>query len=212
MAPRPARRRSSNAPSFADVKAAIDKKEAEKKLKKTSSGASAPKPLTPAQRYEQEKSTRQAKGGKGYGGGYSAHLMGGNVRSSSYDRHSRRIVQEETDLYDIIFSYLLDEGYAETSEAAEAIMVNMSEEWRESNVEEVFDEEKKKFPSDKVNKQSAKHERDYLKRPNSYFGASSLLKSKKMSAIKSTVDAGDDPRNTMHGQDLRKMKTRPTIR
>ena len=39
------------------------------------------------------------------------------------------------DLYDIILSHLLDEGYAETPEAAEVIMVNMSEEWRESIVE-----------------------------------------------------------------------------
>ena len=31
-----------------------------------------------------------------------------------------------------IINRLLDEGYAETPEAAEAIMVNMSEEWRES--------------------------------------------------------------------------------
>jgi hypothetical protein len=38
----------------------------------------------------------------------------------------------EYDLYDIILSHLLDEGYAETPEAAEAIMVNMSEEWRDS--------------------------------------------------------------------------------
>ena len=40
--------------------------------------------------------------------------------------------KEQTDLYDIILSHLLDEGYAETPEAAEAIMVNMSEEWRDS--------------------------------------------------------------------------------
>jgi hypothetical protein len=39
---------------------------------------------------------------------------------------------EQADLYDIILSHLLDEGYAETQEAAEVIMVNMSEEWRES--------------------------------------------------------------------------------
>ena len=39
---------------------------------------------------------------------------------------------EQVDLYDIILSHLLDEGYAETPEAAEAIMVNMSEEWRQS--------------------------------------------------------------------------------
>ena len=39
---------------------------------------------------------------------------------------------EQVDIYDIILSHLLDEGYAETPEAAEAIMVNMSEEWRNS--------------------------------------------------------------------------------
>ena len=46
---------------------------------------------------------------------------------------------EAVDLYDIILSHLLDEGYAETPEAAEAIMVNMSEEWRESIVETRMD-------------------------------------------------------------------------
>ena len=50
---------------------------------------------------------------------------------------SREIVrkgkQEESfDLYDIILSHLLDEGYADTFEAAEAIMVNMSEDWRDA--------------------------------------------------------------------------------
>jgi hypothetical protein len=47
----------------------------------------------------------------------------------------RKEQKEQTDLYDIILSHLLDEGYAETPEAAEAIMVNMSEDWRESIVE-----------------------------------------------------------------------------
>ena len=42
---------------------------------------------------------------------------------------------EALDLYDIILSHLLDEGYADTEQAAEAIMVNMSEEWRGSIVE-----------------------------------------------------------------------------
>jgi len=41
-------------------------------------------------------------------------------------------IGESYDLYDIILSHLLDEGYAETQEQAEVIMVNMSEEWRES--------------------------------------------------------------------------------
>ena len=39
---------------------------------------------------------------------------------------------EEIDIYDIILSHLLDEGYAETPESALAIMGNMSEDWRES--------------------------------------------------------------------------------
>jgi hypothetical protein len=56
-------------------------------------------------------------------------------------RDRKKLQQEQVDLYDIIFSHLLDEGYAETPEAAEAIMVNMSEDWRESIVEEVLDEE-----------------------------------------------------------------------
>jgi len=51
-------------------------------------------------------------------------------------RQKARAANEQVDIYDIILSHLLDEGYAETQEAAEAIMVNMSEEWRESICEE----------------------------------------------------------------------------
>ena len=39
------------------------------------------------------------------------------------------------DIYDAILSHLIEEGYAESVEQAEVIMVNMSEEWRESIVE-----------------------------------------------------------------------------
>ena len=52
---------------------------------------------------------------------------------------------ESYDLYDIILSHLLDEGYAETQEQAEVIMVNMSEDWRESICEEY-----KKLPLGKM--------------------------------------------------------------
>ena len=40
--------------------------------------------------------------------------------------------------YNLILSYLLDEGYAETLQAAEAIVVNMSESWIESIVESLI--------------------------------------------------------------------------
>ncbi len=39
---------------------------------------------------------------------------------------------EQVDLYDLVLSHLLDEGYADTNENALVIMTNMSEEWRES--------------------------------------------------------------------------------
>jgi len=44
------------------------------------------------------------------------------------------------DMFEHILEHLVAEGYADTEQAAEAIMVNMSEDWRESIVEEVFDE------------------------------------------------------------------------
>jgi hypothetical protein len=54
---------------------------------------------------------------------------------------SREIVrkgktEESYDYYDIILSHLLDEGYANTVENAEAIMVNMSEVWVEDILED----------------------------------------------------------------------------
>ena len=44
-------------------------------------------------------------------------------------------VKEGNDYYDIILTHLLDEGYANTVENAEAIMVNMSEAWVASIIE-----------------------------------------------------------------------------
>jgi hypothetical protein len=41
------------------------------------------------------------------------------------------------DLFDIVKGYLLDEGYAESEDAAMVIMVNMSEEWRETIIMEL---------------------------------------------------------------------------
>jgi len=53
---------------------------------------------------------------------------------------SREIIrkgkQEESfDLYDLVLAHLLDEGYADTQEQAEAIMVNMSEGWVDAIVD-----------------------------------------------------------------------------
>jgi len=46
-------------------------------------------------------------------------------------------VKEGVDTFDIVKCHLMSEGYADTEEAALAIMANMSEEWRQSILEEV---------------------------------------------------------------------------
>ena len=56
-----------------------------------------------------------------------------------YNVKTSKGYKEEVDLYDAILSHLLDEGYAETPEGAEVIMVNMSEDWREDILDEVYD-------------------------------------------------------------------------
>ena len=45
--------------------------------------------------------------------------------------------KDDVDLFDIVKGYLMSEGYADTEEAALAIMANMSEEWRQSIVEQL---------------------------------------------------------------------------
>jgi len=45
-------------------------------------------------------------------------------------------MKEGYDLYDYLLEYLVAEGYADTNKAALAIMANMSEEWKQSIVEQ----------------------------------------------------------------------------
>ena len=51
------------------------------------------------------------------------------------DQEKRIQQNNSADLFDIVKGHLLDEGYAETEEAALAIMANMSEDWRNEIVE-----------------------------------------------------------------------------
>ena len=86
----------------------------------------------------QEKPTvRKAKQNPSFFGNQKYGMLGttkfGSMsgKMSKSERNMKK-TQEQVDIYDIILSHLLDERYAETPEAAEAIMVNMSEDWRES--------------------------------------------------------------------------------
>jgi hypothetical protein len=77
---------------------------------------------------------------EGLGGTPMTPTMAKNpIKKQNYtgtgNKAAKRVAALKEDLYDIILSHLLDEGYADTEQAAEAIMVNMSEDWRESIME-----------------------------------------------------------------------------
>ena len=63
-------------------------------------------------------------------------LVAGAARAVSRGaRDVARRLGEDVDLYDVVLEHLLDEGFADTEEAATVIMANMSEEWREKILE-----------------------------------------------------------------------------
>ena len=68
--------------------------------------------------------------------GHLAKSVGAGVGIAA--KAGKKLVPEGFDIYDVILSHLLDEGYAESVEQAEVIMVNMSEEWRQSIVEATY--------------------------------------------------------------------------
>ena len=83
------------------------------------------KKRSPAKQHEFEKKRRKNIGTN----------VGGEKYKKDVNPHlNPRSVREE------VLSYLLDEGFASDEKSAEAIMVNMSEAWIESIVEEILDE------------------------------------------------------------------------
>ena len=97
--------------------------------------------LASAQRRDFRKTTSSNPGLHGYAYKSSdpdvkaKQAARGAQRGVLTPNEKKKFNREQTDLYDVILSHLLDEGYAETPEQAEAIMVNMSEDWRDSIVE-----------------------------------------------------------------------------
>ncbi len=74
------------------------------------------------------------------------------------------IYNEETDLYDIILSHLIDERYADTEESAESIMVNMSEEWKESIVVEDIESRREMLKQQRIQQRISSTESQKRKR------------------------------------------------
>ena len=84
-------------------------------------------------------------------------LRANRTRAGGY-RTLVRKEEFEGDLFDYILEHLVSEGYAETQEAAEVIMLNMSEEWRDSIVEE-----KKPLPVAKMDAKAKELNQKFLK-------------------------------------------------
>jgi len=83
-----------------------------------------------------EKTAKATAAAAGAGAG---SLASGKSAAASAGRAAgtfvRKMRAEGYDDFDIILEYLIAEDYAETNEAAIAIMANMSEEWRENIIE-----------------------------------------------------------------------------
>jgi len=54
----------------------------------------------------------------------------------TFDFQGKKYTTESFDSYDVILHHIIDEGYADTEDSALVIMANMSEEWRQSIVED----------------------------------------------------------------------------
>jgi hypothetical protein len=108
---------------------------------------------TVSQRMDREKPYGKRMTGpmaREYGSRHAAEVTrvvkgAGEPQAVTYPRKKSKpstevIRKESADLYDLILSHLLDEGFASTEEAAVAIMSNMSEEWVDSIVAEYIEE------------------------------------------------------------------------
>ena len=97
--------------------------------------------LARKQRTDFRKTTSSSSGLRGYGhqsndpAVKAKQAARGAQRGVLTPNEKKTLNREQVDLYDIILSHLLDEGYADTEESATAIMVNMSEDWKENIME-----------------------------------------------------------------------------
>ena len=151
-----------NTPTVTRASASLAAKAVEGQVKKSAAygpqgqGQSRGFGTTGAYRIEKPKPTGSKPGASSSLGGAGTPSGTGRYTPGSGGRYGIAGIglADQYDLYDIILSHLLDEGYAETPEAAQAIMVNMSEDWREDIVEMA---QREKLPVGKMLKQAAKH-------------------------------------------------------
>ena len=86
---------------------------------------------TIAQAFDKSYSSAKKDGLKSF------NFKGGTYSTESYD------------LYDTILEHLITEGYADTNENALVIMANMSEDWKQSIMEDEYKGDPRKIPTEK---------------------------------------------------------------
>lgn len=135
-----------------------------------------------------------------------------NIKSSGEAAYqaAKAKMTEDISVYDIVLEHLISEGYAESVESAEKIMVNMSEEWREEIVEAYVDYRKGKLPSGRTPQQKLTNKLERTKvaasreqRDGGSFGPTatpSWKRSKKSGAVGDEMDA-----NTSFGGKVNKV-------
>jgi hypothetical protein len=90
---------------------------------------------------------------------YPKNFVKGIADPRTYVPQKKKEQKEEFDIFDVILEHLVAEGYADTNEAALAIMANMSEEWKHSILEESKRTEylQKKFNKENERKSGSAH-------------------------------------------------------
>ena len=133
----------SGAGSFADKATALADRETYGDNKKKEGREK----LARAQRGDFRNTTSSSPGLRGYGHKSSDPAVKakqdarGNqrARAALTPNERKQNNMESYDLFDYMMEYLITEGYADTNENALVIMANMSEEWRESIIEQQTD-------------------------------------------------------------------------
>ena len=87
-----------------------------------------------------------------------------NAVKAVYNRNKNINASYEPDLFDVILEYLITEGYADTQEAALAIMGNMSEDWRESIIVEDIESRREMLKQQRIQQRISSTEAQKRKR------------------------------------------------
>jgi hypothetical protein len=130
----PEKRRGLRAKVAADIKGRIKKKVAQAQVSAygaaRKAGQAASDVAGKAKQSAKYTAARTKRGVKKAVGAAASGVAAGATRLAS------RMATEDLDVFDVVLEHLIENGYAETPEAAEKIMVNMSEEWRVEIIDE----------------------------------------------------------------------------